>query len=69
MFVNFSKEEEIYSLTVLEITDQQRTDPVLTKFFEQGAPSKESRYQFQVVESTKILCDEEFQMVTPKSLQ
>ena len=69
MFDNHSKEEEIYPLMVLEIADQQRTDPALSKFFERGVPSKESQYQFQVAESTKILRDEESRMVIPKSLQ
>ena len=31
VFANHSEEEEIYSLTVLEIADQQRTDPSLSE--------------------------------------
>ena len=67
-FANSGEEKDIFPLTVTEISDAQRADKVLCKFFKRGG-EKESivpqRYQVAIVNDTKVITDEKFCMVIP----
>jgi hypothetical protein len=62
VFANRSDDDEIYTLTVKEISQEQRKDKAIC------ALTKEEAYKVQLVENTKVLC-KDGKLVIPKSLQ
>ena len=57
VFANRSEDEEIYPLTVKEIVEAQKADPILTHLFKSSAvPSK--GLELQLVENESCICHE-----------
>jgi hypothetical protein len=67
VFANRSEEEEIYPLTVKEITEAQKADPILTHFFKSNAVLSKG-LELQLVENESCICHEG-KLVIPKPLQ
>jgi hypothetical protein len=68
VFANRSKEEEIYPLTVKEIIEAQKADPILTHFFKSNAVLVSKGLELQLVENESCICHEG-KLVIPKPLQ
>ncbi len=67
VFANCSEEEEIYPLTVKEIVEAQKADPILTHFFKSNAVLSKG-LELQLVENESCICHEG-KLVIPKPLQ
>ncbi len=67
VFTNCSEEEEIYPLTVKEIVEAQKADPILTHFFKSNAVLSKG-LELQLVENKSCICHEG-KLVIPKPLQ
>ena len=69
VFASHGKEdqEEIYPLTVTEISNAQHADKHLRKFFKRGG-DKASTFEVSLVEETEVL-KENSKLVIPKSFQ
>ena len=66
VFTNRSEEEEIYPLTVKEIEEAQKADPILTHFFKSNAVLSKG-LELQLVENESCICHEG-KLVIPKPL-
>jgi hypothetical protein len=67
VFANRSEEKEIYLLTVKEIIEAQKADPILTHFFKSNAVLSKG-LELQLVENESCICHER-KLVIPKPLQ
>ena len=67
VFANRSEDEEIYPLTVKEIVEAQKADPILTHFFKSNAVLSKG-LELQLVENESCICHEG-KLVIPKPLQ
>ena len=67
VFANRSEEDEIYPLTVKEIVEAQKADPILTHFFKSNAVLSKG-LELQLVENESCICHEG-KLVIPKPLQ
>ena len=71
-FVSHGKEEqeEIYPPTITEISDAQRHNKHLSRYFKRGGASstKTNRYKISLVEDTKVVTDIR-KLVIPSCLQ
>jgi hypothetical protein len=67
VFANRSEEDEIYPLTVKEIVEAQKADPILTHFFKSNAVLSKG-LKLQLVENKSCICHEG-KLVIPKPLQ
>ncbi len=64
------EQEEIYPPTITEISDAQRHDKHLSRYFKRGGASntKTNRYNISLVEDTKVVTDN-VKLVIPPCLQ
>jgi hypothetical protein len=67
-FANHGKEEEIYSLTIIEIAEAQRKDQELKVYYKKNARMLKKDMCLQLLEYTKVLC-KNGKLVIPTSLQ
>ena len=67
VFANRSEEDKIYPLTVKEIVEAQKADPILTHFFKSNAVLSKG-LELQLVENESCICHEG-KLVIPKPLQ
>ena len=67
VFANRSEDEEIYPLTVKEIVEAQKADPILTHFLKSNAVLSKG-LELQLVENESCICHEG-KLVIPKPLQ
>jgi len=67
VFANRSKEDEIFPLTVKEIVEAQKADPILKRFFKSNAVLSKG-LELQLVENKSCICHEG-KLVIPKPLQ
>jgi len=67
VFANHSEEEEIYPLTVKEIVEAQKADPILKHYFNRNAVLVKG-VELQLVENESCICDKG-RLVIPKPLQ
>ncbi len=67
VFANRSEEDEIFPLTVKEIVEAQKADPILKHFFKRNAVLSKG-LELQLVENESCICHEG-KLVIPKSLQ
>jgi hypothetical protein len=63
VFANCSKDKEIYPLTVKEIVEAQKADPILTHFFKSNAILSKG-LELQLVENESCICHEEKLVMT-----
>jgi hypothetical protein len=57
VFANHSEEEEIFPLTVKEIAEAQKADPILKYLFKSNAVLSKG-LEFQLVENENCICHE-----------
>ncbi len=67
-FANHGEEDEIYSLTTIEIAEAQRKDQKLKACFKKNARMQKKDMCLQLVEEKKVLC-KNGKMIVPTSLQ
>jgi len=67
VFANRSEEDEIFPLTVKEIVEAQKADPILKHFFKSNAVLSKG-LELQLVENESCICHEG-KLVIPKPLQ
>jgi len=67
VFANRNEEEEIFPLTVKEIVEAQKADPILKHFFKSNAVLNKG-LELQLVENESCICHEGM-LVIPKPLQ
>ena len=67
VFSNDSKEDEIFPLTVKEIVEAQKADPILKHLFKSNAVLSKG-LELQLVENKSCICHEG-KLVIPKPLQ
>jgi len=67
VFANCSKEDELFPLTVKEIVEAQKADPILKHFFKSNAVWSKG-LELQLVENGSCICHEG-KLVIPKPLQ
>jgi hypothetical protein len=67
VFTNRSEEDEIFPLTVKEIVEAQKADPILKHFFKSNAVLSKG-LELQLVENESCICHEG-KLVIPKPLQ
>ena len=67
VFANRSEEDEIFPLTVKEIVEAQKADPILKHFFKSNAVLSKG-LELQLVETKGCICHEG-KFVIPKQLQ
>jgi hypothetical protein len=56
VFAHHEEEEEVYSLTLTEITDAQRKDQELKAYFKKNAIMPQKDIGIHIIEDTKVLC-------------
>ncbi len=68
VLANHGKEEEIYSLTTIEIAEAQKKDRKLKTYFKNDARSSKKDISLQVIDDTQVLCKND-KLFIPASLQ
>ena len=68
VFANRSENEEIYPLTVKEIVEAQKADPILTHLFKSNAVLSKG-LELQLVETKGCICHEGKLVIPNKQLQ
>jgi hypothetical protein len=68
LFVNHGEEDEIYPLTIIEIAKAQNRDRNMKIYYNQNAKTPEKGMSFQLIENTKVLCNNN-KLIIPASLQ
>jgi hypothetical protein len=67
LFANRSEEDEFFPLTVKEIVEAQKADPILKHLFKSNAVLNKGR-ELQLVENERCI-SQEGKLVIPKPLQ
>jgi hypothetical protein len=68
VFGTHGEEDEIYSLTTIEIAEAQRKDPELKVNFKKNAIKPKDDVRFHLIEDTKVLCKND-KLIIPASLR
>ncbi len=55
VFANHGEEDEIYSLTTIEIAEAQLKDQELKAYYKQNAKTPKEDIRFQLIEDTTVL--------------
>ncbi len=68
VIANHKQEDEIYSLTTIEIAEAQQKKQELKVHFKQNAKTSKEDVCFQLIEDTKVLCRND-KLIIPASLR
>jgi hypothetical protein len=67
VFANHGEEDEIYSLTIIEIAEAQKINRNLKIYYKRNPKIPEKGMSFQLIENTKVLCTDN-KLIIPASL-
>ena len=58
VFANHKEEDEIYSLTIIEIAKAQKKDQNQKIYYKKNLKTSKEGMSFQLIENTKMLCED-----------